>query len=285
MSVPSGRLPQQSIISGKKAGRDASDEGVIVVRRVSERSHRDRVARRPDQLEIRKRELRYFSEGEPYLVRRRRQPGSVFRIASHKPGVRVQRCWIQKHKGEEACCERYSTQTQKHSLEIGQMEITYTTSDCLFGRFLVAQTSKGICMIAIGRSDRELEKRLLSQFPTAMAKRDDRGMASARRAVERRIAGKDLGQKLPLDLHGTPFQVEVWKEMLRIPAGQTRSYAQVATNIGRPKAFRAVAQACGANPVPVVVPCHRVVATNGLGGYTGGIDRKIALLSAEGINY
>ena len=118
-----------------------------------------------------------------------------------------------------------------------------------------------------------------------MVKRDDRGMSSIRRTVERRIAGKDLDQKVPLDLHGTPFQLEVWMEMLRIPAGHTVSYADVARNIGRPKAFRAVAQACGANPVPVVVPCHRVVASNGLGGYTGGIDRKIALLAAEGVSY
>ena len=165
------------------------------------------------------------------------------------------------------------------------MEITYTTSDCLLGRFLVAITARGICMIAIGKGDRELEQRLRAQFPTATVKRDDRGMSSIRRTIERRIAGKDLDQKLSLDLHGTPFQMEVWKEMLRIPAGHTRSYAEVARNIGRPKAFRAVAQACGANPVPVVVPCHRVVASNGLGGYTGGIDRKIVLLAAEGVKH
>ena len=165
------------------------------------------------------------------------------------------------------------------------MEITYTTADCLLGRFLVASTKKGICMIAIGRNDRELETRLTSQFPTAVVKRDDRSMAQTCRTVERRIAGKDLDQKLSLDLHGTPFQLAVWKEMLRIPAGRTRSYGEVAKNIGRPTAFRAVAQACGANPVPVVVPCHRVVASNGLGGYTGGIDKKIALLAAEGVSY
>ena len=166
------------------------------------------------------------------------------------------------------------------------MEITYTTSDCLLGRFLVAKTARGICMLAIGRADRELEQRLKAQFPTATVKRDDCGMSSIRRTIERRIAGKDLDQKLPLDLHGTPFQMEVWKEMLRIPAGHTRSYADVARNIGRPKAFRAVAQACGANPVPVIVPCHRVVASGGkLGGYTGGIDRKIALLTAEGVSH
>lgn len=164
------------------------------------------------------------------------------------------------------------------------MEITYTTGDCLLGRFLVAATAKGICMIGIGRNDRELERRLGSTFPMATVKRDDRSMRRTRRLVERRISGKDLQESVPVDLHGTPFQLAVWNEMLRIPAGRTRSYAEVAREIGRPKAFRAVAQACGANPVPVVVPCHRVVASGGkLGGYTGGIDRKILLLAAEGV--
>jgi O-6-methylguanine DNA methyltransferase len=138
-------------------------------------------------------------------------------------------------------------------------------------------------MVSIAKSDRDLEARLKSSFPSASIKRDDRGMSRMMKSVKRRMAGKDLDEKISLDLHGTPFQVEVWKEMLRIPAGKTKSYAEVARNIGRPKAFRAVAQACGANPIPVVVPCHRVVATNGLGGYTGGIDRKIFLLKAEGI--
>lgn len=163
------------------------------------------------------------------------------------------------------------------------MDITYSTGDCLLGKFLVATTRKGICMIAIGKSIAELERRLMDSFPDAEVKRDDRGLASVRRIVERRISGKDLDRKLPVDLHGTPFQVAVWKEMLRIPPGSTRSYAEVARRIGRPSAYRAVAQACGANPVPVIVPCHRVVATNGLGGYTGGIDRKVHLLKAEGV--
>jgi AraC family transcriptional regulator, regulatory protein of adaptative response / methylated-DNA-[protein]-cysteine methyltransferase len=164
------------------------------------------------------------------------------------------------------------------------MEITYTTTDCPFGRLLVASSATGLCLVTIGKSDGELTRRLKSYFPTAVGKRNDSAMSATLRSVLRRIAGKDLDASLPLDLHGTPFQVEVWREMLRIPAGATRSYAEVAKNIGRPKAFRAVAQACGANPVPIVVPCHRVVASGGkLGGYTGGVDRKIALLAAEGV--
>jgi AraC family transcriptional regulator of adaptative response/methylated-DNA-[protein]-cysteine methyltransferase len=164
------------------------------------------------------------------------------------------------------------------------MEITFTISDCPLGRLLTAATAEGLCMVSIGHSERELERRLRSHFPTATARRDDRAMAPMRRAVERRISGRDPGEKLPLDLQGTPFQLAVWKEMLRIPAGTTTSYGDLARSIGRPRAFRAVAQACGANPVPVVVPCHRVVASGGkLGGYTGGIDRKIALLANEGV--
>jgi O-6-methylguanine DNA methyltransferase len=138
-------------------------------------------------------------------------------------------------------------------------------------------------MVSIAKTDRDLESRLKSSFPSASVKRDDHGMSKLMTAVKRRMMGKGLDEKMSLDLHGTPFQVEVWKEMLRIPAGKTKSYAEVARNIGRPKAFRAVAQACGANPIPIVVPCHRVVATNGLGGYTGGIDRKVFLLRAEGV--
>ena len=164
------------------------------------------------------------------------------------------------------------------------MEITYSLSDCPLGRLLVASTDKGLCLISTARTDAELTNRLASTFPDAKRTRDDKGMTKLRRSVEERIRGKRLDENLPLVLHGTPFQVSVWKEMLKIPAGSTRSYAEVARRIGRPKAFRAVAQACGANPIPIVVPCHRVVASGGkLGGYTGGIEKKLSLLAAEGV--
>jgi AraC family transcriptional regulator of adaptative response/methylated-DNA-[protein]-cysteine methyltransferase len=164
------------------------------------------------------------------------------------------------------------------------MEITYSLSDCPLGRLLVASTGKGLCLISTARTDAELTNRLASTFPDAKRTRDDKGMTKLRRSVEERIRGKRLEEDLPLVLHGTPFQVSVWKEMLKIPAGSTRSYAEIARRIGRPKAFRAVAQACGANPIPIVVPCHRVVASGGkLGGYTGGIEKKLSLLAAEGV--
>ena len=102
------------------------------------------------------------------------------------------------------------------------MEITYTTTDCPLGRVLVAASPKGLCMVSIGKSDTALEERLMSSFPTATVKRNDRAMSKMQRTVKRRISGKDLNEKLPLDLHGTPFQVAVWKEMLRIPRAAPR---------------------------------------------------------------
>jgi AraC family transcriptional regulator, regulatory protein of adaptative response / methylated-DNA-[protein]-cysteine methyltransferase len=164
------------------------------------------------------------------------------------------------------------------------MEITYTTTDCRLGRLLVASSAKGLCAVSIGKNDAELERRLHDQFPNEVVTRDDRAMKGLSADVKGRIEGRGLDKRVPLDLRGTPFQIDVWKEMLRIPAGKTRSYGDVAKRIGKPKAFRAVAQACGANPVPIVVPCHRVVASGGkLGGFGLGLDRKIALLGAEGV--
>lgn len=165
------------------------------------------------------------------------------------------------------------------------MEINYTITDSRLGRLLVASSTKGLCMVWIGKADTDLERKIHDQFPSELVKRDDSAMRAMASDVKGRVEGKNLDMKVPLDLRGTQFQMDVWKEMLRIPAGSTRSYADVAKRIGRPKAFRAVANACGANPVAVVVPCHRVVASAGqLGGYGLGLDRKIAILAAEGVS-
>ncbi len=164
------------------------------------------------------------------------------------------------------------------------MTVTYTITDCPLGSLLVATSAKGLCAVSIGNSDAEVERKLHDQFPRETVVRSDSSLKALMADVKGRVEGKGLDRKIPLDLRGTPFQVDVWKEMLRIPAGKTRSYGDVAKRIGRPTAFRAVAQACGANPVPVVIPCHRVVASGGkLGGFGLGLDRKISLLAAEGV--
>lgn len=168
--------------------------------------------------------------------------------------------------------------------EEGTVEIKFTTGDSALGKVLVAATDKGICSVSLRESESALEESLRAQFPKAKIQRDDQAIRPALETVLARIAGRNLDRSLPLDLQGTDFQREVWSELLAIPPGSTRSYLDVAQAIKRPKATRAVAQACGANPVAVVVPCHRVVMSDGsIGGYSGLPGVKKALLAAEGV--
>ncbi len=101
--------------------------------------------------------------------------------------------------------------------------------------------------------------------------------------LEEYFAGERTAFDLPMELDGTPFQKEVWTELSRIPYGETISYGELARRVGRPNGPRAVGQANGRNPIPVIVPCHRVLAGNGLGGYGGGLTMKRALLAVEGV--
>ena len=134
----------------------------------------------------------------------------------------------------------------------------------------------------LGDDAAELEARLVREFHAAELHRDDGTLHHLVEIVLDGIAGALPARDLPLDLRGTAFQRRVWEELRRIPAGQTRTYAQVAAAIGHPKAARAVGRACATNPAPVVVPCHRVVpASGGLGNYSMGVERKRALLERE----
>ena len=163
------------------------------------------------------------------------------------------------------------------------MEIKFTTGASPLGSVLVAATDRGICAVSLRESDEGAEESLRARFPKAEIKRDDAELERALDIVRDRIAGRSLDIEIPLDLQGTDFQREVWSQLLAIPAGSTRSYLDVAQAIKRPKATRAVAQACGANPVAVVVPCHRVVMSDGsIGGYSGLPGVKKALLTVEG---
>jgi methylated-DNA-[protein]-cysteine S-methyltransferase len=101
--------------------------------------------------------------------------------------------------------------------------------------------------------------------------------------LEEYLLGKRKIFDVKLKISGTPFQEKVWKEMMKIPYGKTLSYKELAARIGKPKAYRAVANACGKNKIPIMIPCHRVVGSNGLGGYSAGIDIKKKLLEIEGV--
>jgi AraC family transcriptional regulator of adaptative response/methylated-DNA-[protein]-cysteine methyltransferase len=163
------------------------------------------------------------------------------------------------------------------------MEIKFTTGPSPLGSVLVAATAKGVCVVSLRESDEGTEEHLRARFPRAEISRDDVALKRALDTVRERISGRKLDSALDLDLQGTDFQREVWNQLLSIPAGSTCSYLDVAQAINRPKATRAVAQACGANPVAVVVPCHRVVMSDGsLGGYSGLPGVKKALLTVEG---
>ncbi len=162
--------------------------------------------------------------------------------------------------------------------------IAFTVVPSPLGALLVATTERGVCWIALGAESVALEERLRREFPAATAvTRDDAALTPVVTEVLRRISGELPRAELPLDVRGTAFQLRVWRELQRIPRGETRSYGDVAAAVGVPAGARAVGAACGANPVSIVVPCHRVVtARGGLGGYAWGLDVKEALLEQEG---
>jgi AraC family transcriptional regulator of adaptative response/methylated-DNA-[protein]-cysteine methyltransferase len=159
--------------------------------------------------------------------------------------------------------------------------IRWTIVGSALGPMLVAATSKGICRLTFDDSEDSLRR----LFPKAAIVADD---GSMRELVEGALAAVEqpaAAPELPLDVAGTAFQEAVWRELRRIPPGETRSYAQIAAAIGNPGAVRAVGSANGDNHVAVLIPCHRVVRSDGsLGGYAGGLERKRRLLEAEGMD-
>jgi AraC family transcriptional regulator of adaptative response/methylated-DNA-[protein]-cysteine methyltransferase len=150
------------------------------------------------------------------------------------------------------------------------------------GWVLVAGTVRGLCAIDIGDSRTALIDGLKARFGRGEYSEGDPDSVRWIRRVTASIVSPRRGLDLPLDLRGTAFQRRVWQELRRIPAGATASYGEVARRIGKPRSARAVARACATNPLPLAVPCHRVVRCDGkLGGYRGGVERKRALLERE----
>ena len=113
--------------------------------------------------------------------------------------------------------------------------------------------------------------------------RESEVMAEAARQIDEFLAGRRTVFDLPLKTEGTDFQKSVWDELCRIPYGETASYGEIAERVGRPNAYRAVGSACNVNPIPLIIPCHRVVASNGFGGFGGGLALKKKLMEIEGI--
>jgi AraC family transcriptional regulator of adaptative response/methylated-DNA-[protein]-cysteine methyltransferase len=147
---------------------------------------------------------------------------------------------------------------------------------------LVAATDRGLCAVRFGESVSELDRDLRQEFHAAELHRDDAALREYVEPLLASIRGDQSTIDLPLDVRATAFQQKVWDALRQIPRGQTRSYSEVAQEIGSPAAVRAVARACATNPVAVAVPCHRVVRGDGaLAGYRWGIERKKKLLEKE----
>jgi len=162
------------------------------------------------------------------------------------------------------------------------MQIGYTLVDSPLGRLLVAATDRGVCSVCIGESDAKLERALIEEYPKAEIRQDAAQLKTALEALQAHLAGRLPQLDLPIDVQATIFQWRVWRELQKIPYGETRSYREIARAIGKPKAARAVGRACATNRVAVVIPCHRAVQAGGsLGGYRWGLERKRALLARE----
>ncbi len=160
--------------------------------------------------------------------------------------------------------------------------IRFAVGECSLGPILVASSDKGVCAILLGEDPDALARDLQDRFPKANLVGGDTGYEKLVATVVGFIEAPKKGLDLPLDVRGTAFQQRVWKELQRIPAGETASYTEVARRIGLPKSVRAVAGACGANALAVAIPCHRVLRRDGgVSGYRWGVDRKHALLQRE----
>lgn len=162
------------------------------------------------------------------------------------------------------------------------MQIRYTISNCSLGRVLVAATDRGISAVYLGENDSKLVAALREEYPRAEIRSGSGEHSKWVRAIVQHLAGSNPQLDLPTDVVSTAFQRRVWEALRAIPLGATRTYAEVARSIGQPRAVRAVGHACATNPTSIVVPCHRVVRTDGnLGGYRWGLERKKSLLERE----
>jgi O-6-methylguanine DNA methyltransferase len=166
------------------------------------------------------------------------------------------------------------------------MKFYYTTFSSPVGEILVTRTDKGLRFVAFPKSRWQKFFSALRREKSIQLKKDDKRFSSLKKTLKSYFSGRKVNFREKLDLEGgTVFQKRVWKAMLKIPSGQTRSYGQLARQVGGKNKARAVGAACGANPIPIVIPCHRVVREDGaLGGYGGGLSAKKRLLKVEGVN-
>ena len=161
-------------------------------------------------------------------------------------------------------------------------EVRYATAESELGCVLVARSDKGVCAILLGDDANGVADDLRLRIPAARVEQGDDACSYIAATLAAHVEDPSVPLDFTLDARGTPFQIRVWKALRAIPTGMTVSYTELARQVGAPEAVRAVASACGANPVALAVPCHRAVSKDGsLGGYRWGVERKRALLDRE----
>ena len=162
------------------------------------------------------------------------------------------------------------------------MKIKYTTAKSSLGEVLVAATDRGVSAVYLGDAPARLVDELKEEYPRAEISAEKGAYSQWVNEIVSRVEGSAPRRELPLDLQATAFRRRVWQELQKIPRGTTKTYSEVAKAMGKPRAVRAVARACATNPVSIVVPCHRVIRTDGkLAGYRWGLGRKEKLLERE----
>ncbi len=158
----------------------------------------------------------------------------------------------------------------------------FSIADSPLGRVLIAATERGVCAVYIGEDDDYLISELNQEYHAAAIDRDEAALGRWVEAILDYLSGKQRALDLPLDVVATAFQLRVWELLCSIPYGETRTYSEMARELGSPRAARAVGRACATNPVSLVIPCHRAIrADGGLGGYRWGLDRKERLIEQE----
>jgi AraC family transcriptional regulator, regulatory protein of adaptative response / methylated-DNA-[protein]-cysteine methyltransferase len=162
------------------------------------------------------------------------------------------------------------------------MKIEYTISDTDLGKMIVARTEKGVCAVAFDDDEKTLAENLRNEFKNAEITENNANLKDYVEAITANLQGTNKTLNLPLDLQATAFQMRVWELLRKIPYGETMSYQDIAGKLGNKNAVRAVATACASNRVALVIPCHRVVRSNGeLSGYRWGVERKKEILEKE----
>ena len=309
-SCPS-RRPRENQILFFNQPVDAEQAGFRACQRCHPREIRDNpkttlirkicaeIERRPDDSPSLKALAKLTGFGPTYLQRTFRQAMGIT-PRQYAEALRVKRLKSELRKGSDVTTAMHevsygsaSRLYEKSDEQLGMtpatyrkggigMKISYTIADSSLGRVLVAGTERGISAVYLGEKDSELAATLREEYPRAEIQTIPENKSQWVRAVVANLDQSNSPIDLPTDVKGTAFQRRVWQALREIPSGATRTYSDIARAIGQPTAIRAVGHACATNPASIVVPCHRVIRTDGsLGGYRWGLQRKKTLLERE----